>query len=114
MGEAFRNNPVKFTAAGRVLLQALITLGVAFGLPITQAERDAILEVGAALVGVSALFSALAAPNVVPKAPTENAAASAIQTPPPGTVLVTKAAADAPEPVPASAVVAAPITPPSI
>ncbi len=111
MLEAFRNDPVKFTATGRALLQAIITLAVAFGLPITPAERDAILEVGAALVGVSVLFSAVAAPNVVPKAPTSSA--GAIQTPPPGTVLVTQAAADAAKPVPASAVVASPAAPPS-
>jgi len=76
------NNPAAFTAALRAVVQAALTFAVAFGVKVTPEQQTAILELGAALVTISLLVSAITVKTTVPKAPSPAAPLNAIQIPP--------------------------------
>src|SRR6266568_7510605 len=88
---------------------ALIALLVQLGVRITPEQTAAVL---AFVTTLFALVGIVAKVATVPKTPSSTSP-SILQVPPAGTVLVTTAAAAAPGPVPADAIIAAPnVNPP--
>jgi len=55
---------------------------VAFGVKVTPEQQTAILELGAALVTISLLVSAITVKSTVPKSPSPTAPLASIQNPP--------------------------------
>lgn len=76
------------------LVRALLIFLTVWGVKITQAQQDATLNLlMAALPIMSLVFTAWTVAVSVPKTP--STAAAPLQTPPPGTALVTTAVSDA-------------------
>jgi len=76
------DNPAAATAALRAVVQAALTFAVAFGVKVSPEQQTAILELGAALVTISLLVSAITVKSTVPKAPSPTAPLASIQIPP--------------------------------
>jgi len=105
---AISDNP-GLAAAAVGFATALIALLVQLGVRITPEQTAAVL---AFVTTLFALVGIVAKVATVPKTPSSTSP-SILQVPPAGTVLVTTAAAAAPGPVPADAIIAAPnVNPP--
>lgn len=86
------------------LATSLLMLLVAFGVPLTDEQHQAILGLVAA---ITAILAFVAHQATVPKTPSD-AEPQKLQVPPAGTVLVTDAGAQAAGPVPDEEIVAKP------
>lgn len=100
MPNVISDNPA--AAAAVAFFVAFIAALTQFGVALTQGQQASL--VGLFVAGL-ALFLLLFKTTV---AKTPSSTSAGLQTPPPGTVLVTTAAANKPAPVPAGSVVAGP------
>ena len=82
MGELFRREPARFTAAVAGLITAILTALVAFGLNLNPDQVGAVIGVWASIAAIFALVTEVTRANVVPVDKAQTTINQALETDP--------------------------------